>query len=198
MVRCLAATNSGTVCMLGWLKRKASPVPGEQLLEGEDQAPLTEERLGRLLGRLGPDTRTPSAPAAPVLKLDPRPSADTMAASEPVAEARSEVDQPPTSDNGAEAHLTLRREDLTITQRGQGPSAAELLAKGYSFATGPDGRMVVFDAEGNLADTALPRPSSDSIAAPEPAAAEAAQESAPPPSSESEPTTAEAVQESDS
>ncbi len=220
MVRRLAATNAGIVCMLGWLKRKASPVPGEQLLEGEGQAPLTEDRLERLLGRLGPDTRTPSAPAAPALKLDPRSSADTIAASETVAEAQNEVDAPPTAgggaaeapavdglnavdprpstDNGAEAGFTLRREDLTITNRGQGqgPSAAELLAKGYSFATGPDGKMVVFDAEGNLTETALPRPSSDSTTAPEPAATEAAQESAALPSAASEPAATEAVQES--
>jgi chromosome partitioning protein len=192
--------------MLGWLKRKAAPVPSEQLLESEGQTPLTEERLERLLGRLGPDSRTPSAPAAVVLKIDPLPSTDRMAASEPVAEALNEVDAPPTADSrtaeapaveglnavdapprtdsGADARFTLRREDLTITRRGQGPSAAELLAKGYTFATGPDGKMVVFDAEGNLTDTALSRPSPDSNAASEPAAAEAVQESDPLPSAD--------------
>src|SRR5579862_4904544 len=206
--------------MLDWLKRKAPPAPSEQLLEGEGQAPLTDERLERLLGRLGPDSRTPSAPAAQRLKLDPRPSTDSMTASEPVAEAQTEVDapssadggtaeaaavealnevdQPSSTDGGADARSTLRREDLTITHRGQGPSAAELLAKGYTFATGPDGKMVVFDAEGNLTDTALARPSSDSNAASEPAAAETLQESASLPNAESESAPPEALQENDS
>ena len=219
MAFCLEAINSGIVCMLGWLKRKAPPVPGEQLLGGEGQAPLTDERLERLLGRLGPESRTPSAPAAQALKLEPRPDTDSMAASGPVVEALNQVDSPPTAesgtasdpvveglsavdpppstDNGAEARFTFRREDLTITHRGQGPSAAELLAKGYTFATGPDGKMVVFDAEGNLTDTALARPSTDINAASEPAAVEAVQEADPLPSAASEPAAAAAMQEAD-
>ena len=183
--------------MLDWLKRKAPPVPGEQLLEGEGQAPLAEERLGRLLGRLGSDTRTPDAPAAQALKLDPPPGTARMTASEPVAQSQNELDSPPSADSGADVPVTLRHEDLTITHRGQGPSAAELLAKGYTFATGPDGKMVVFDAEGNPADTALPRPSTDSSAAIEPAAAVAEQARDPLPSAAREPA-AEALQESDS
>jgi len=215
----VAAINSGIVYMLDWLKRKAPPVPNEQMLEGEGQAPLTDERLERLLGRLGPDSRTPSAPAAQALKLDPRPNTGTIAASEPVAEAQNAiaapssadsgtaeapaverlnaVDQPSSTDNGADTRFALRRADLTITNRGQGPSAAELLAKGYSFATGPDGKMVVFDAEGNLTDTALPRPSTERSAASEPATPEAMQESDPLPGAASEPATPGAVQESD-
>jgi len=197
VLRCLAAINPGIVCMLDWLKRKAPPVPGEQLLEGEGQAPLAEERLGRLLGRLGSDTRTPDAPAAQALKLDPPPGTARMTASEPVAQSQNELDSPPSADSGADVPVTLRHEDLTITHRGQGPSAAELLAKGYTFATGPDGKMVVFDAEGNLTDTALPRPSTDSSAAIEPAAAVAEQARDPLPSAAREPA-AEALQESDS
>jgi chromosome partitioning protein len=150
---CLAI-NSGIVRMLVWLKRKATPAPGEQSLESEDQKPLTEERLERMLGRLGSDNRAP-VERAPV---------------EPAA-ALNEIDLPPAPDSSADDRFTLRREDLTITQRGHGPSAAELLAKGYSFATGPDGRMVIYDADGHLADTALPLPSPDSMAASEPAAA---------------------------
>src|SRR5216683_2096389 len=94
--------------MLDWLKRKSVPAPGEQLLASKGQKPLTDERLERLLGRLGPDVRPRSG------------------------------------------------------------SAAELLAKGYSFATGPDGKMVVFDADGRVTDTALTRPSaaSEPVAAP--------------------------------
>ena len=47
-------------------------------------------------------------------------------------------------------------------------SMEELLA-----ATGPDGKMVVFDADGRVTDTALTRPSVASSAADEPAAAPA-------------------------
>jgi len=173
--------------MLDWLKRKGPPPASEQSLESEGQKPLSDERLERLLGRLGPDGRTHSEPAAvsrpePIVEardtIEPPPSA----ASEPAAAALHAPPSPPRADGGADARFTLRREDLTITGRGQGPSAAELLAKGYSFASGPDGRMVVFDAEGNLTDTALPRPTTDRAAVSEPAAAEAVEEPAPAPS----------------
>ena len=159
------AINRGTLCMLDWLKRKAVPAPSEQLLESEDQKPLTDERLERLLGRLGPDSKPRSEPVVDAVKRAPQPSTGDATASEPVAEAL-QVDPPAAEAPAAEASrgverppiadtsYTLRRED-----RGQGPSAAELLAKGYSFATGPDGKMVVFDAEGRVTDTAVPRPS---------------------------------------
>src|SRR5712691_13315413 len=151
--------------MLDWLKRKAVPAPSEQLLESEDQKPLTDERLERLLGRLGPDSKPRSEPVVDAVKLAPQPRTGDATASEPVAEALR-VDPPAAEAPAAEAargverppiadsSFILRRED-----RGQGPSAAELLAKGYSFATGPDGKMVVFDAEGRVTDTAVPRPS---------------------------------------
>ena len=217
--------------MLDWLKRKSAPGPNEQLLESEGQKPITDERVERLLGRLGPDSRTQREPATearnradlppnaklvaePLNEIAPTPTADSMPASEPVTET-----PPPSTDGGADARFTLRREDRTITRRGQGPSAAELLAKGYSFATGPDGKMVVFDTEGNVTDMALPRPSAapgadsapvaevvreidqppsaDSSAASQPAA-EALQEAAPPPStdnSEANQPAVEALQE---
>ena len=200
------AINSGIACMLDWLKRKStSSAPSEQLLESEDQPPLTDERLGRMLGRLGSDSRTRSEPAAEVLnRIDPLPGTDGRAAGEPAAEALNEIDQPPSTDSGtagepaaqalnevdqppsadnrAEGRFTLSHADLTITRRGHGPSAAELLAKGYSFAAGPDGKMLIFDAAGHQVDTALP--SSDSTAASEPAA-EAVSEIAPQPSIDS-------------
>jgi len=159
------AINCGSLRMLDWLKRKAVPAPSEQLLESEDQKPLTDERLERLLGRLGPDSKPRSEPVVDAVKLAPQPSTGNATASEPVAEAL-QVDPPAAEAPAAEVSrgverppiadtsYTLRRED-----RGQGPSAAELLAKGYSFATGPDGKMVVFDAEGRVTDTAVPRPS---------------------------------------
>jgi len=159
------AINCGSLRMLDWLKRKAVPAPSEQLLESEDQKPLTDERLERLLGRLGPDSKPRSEPVVDAVKLAPQPRTGDATASEPVAEALR-VDPPAAEAPAAEAargverppiadsSYTLRRED-----RGQGPSAAELLAKGYSFATGPDGKMVVFDAEGRVTDTAVPRPS---------------------------------------
>jgi chromosome partitioning protein len=217
--------------MLDWLKRKPAAAPGEQPLDSEDQKPLTDERLERLLGRLGPDSRAPREPMAEVLDKPP-PSSTTIAAGEPAAESSSESDraigtdstpaEEPAAglgaadslksvDSGVDDGLTLRRGDRTITQRGPGPSAAELLAKGYSFATGPDGKMVIFDAEGNLTDVALPVPSADSGAAGKPAAevsneitplptpesiaaykpaAEAVNELAPPPSTDSVETSA--------
>jgi chromosome partitioning protein len=182
------AINSGIARMLAWLNRKPAPAPAEQSLEDEDQKPLAEERLERMLGRLGSDTRARSEPATVGLKMsEPPPSADSLAASEPVAEVLSEVEPPPSPetslDTRADEGVTLRREDLTITRRGQGPSAAELLAKGYTFATGPDGRMVIYDADGQVADTALTLPRADSSATSAPAV-EAVGEVVAPPASE--------------
>src|SRR5229473_1138672 len=162
--------------MLDWLKRKSVPAPGEQLLASEGQKPLTDERLERLLGRLGPDGRPRSGSAAEALnQLDSPPTTDGITAKAPVAVPLNVVDRPPSAEGRADDRLTFRREDLTITNRGQGPSAAELLAKGYSFATGPDGKMVVFDADGRVTDTALTRPSVASSAASEPVAAPASE-----------------------
>ena len=183
--------------MLDWLKRKGPPPAAVQSLESEGQKPLTDERLERLLGRLGPNSE-PAVPlrAAPVAEarntVEPLPGGT---ASEPAAAALHAPEPPPRTESGADAGVTLRREDLTITNRGSGPSAAELLAKGYSFATGPDGRMVVFDTEGNVTDMAPPRPSAARRVASEPAVAD------PPPSAASsvanEPAV-EAKQETDS
>ncbi len=163
------AINSGSLRMLDWLKRKSVPAPDEQLLASEGQKPLTDERLERLLGRLGPDVRPRSGSAAEALnQLASPPTTDGITAKAPVAVPLNVVDPPPSAEGRADDRLTFRREDLTITNRGQGPSAAELLAKGYSFATGPDGKMVVFDADGRVTDTALTRPSaaSEPVAAP--------------------------------
>jgi chromosome partitioning protein len=57
-----------------------------------------------------------------------------------------------------------------------------LLAKGYTFATGPDGRMVIYDADGQVADTALTLPRADS-GAPSAPAAEVVEEVVAPPAS---------------
>jgi chromosome partitioning protein len=158
--------------MLDWLKRKSAPAPGEQLLESEDQKPLTDERLGRLLGRLGPDSRPRGDSVAETSnKTDPLPTTDDIAVESPAAEAVNGGAHSPSTDSRADDRGGLRREDLTITRRGQGPSAAELLAKGYSFATGPDGKLVVFDSDGRLTDTAPPRPSAVGGVTREPAAA---------------------------
>jgi chromosome partitioning protein len=176
--------------MLDWLKRKPAAAPGEQPLADEGRKPATDERLERMLGRLGGENRAhgeppaeesdnlpPSrgdiapgepAPAAPS-EIDPLPVIGSRAAEAPAAALRH-IDSPDSGDSRPYDSFSLRREELTITQRGSGPSAAELLAKGYSFATGPDGRMVVFDAEGRLTDAALPRPDADSGAPGAPAA----------------------------
>ncbi|HEV2336281.1 MAG TPA: hypothetical protein VGS13_12340, partial [Stellaceae bacterium] len=165
--------------MLAWRSRKPAVAPVEQRLEDEDQKAQTEERLGRLLGRLESDTRAHGEPAGTTLKLsDPLPSPDSVATSQPVVEVLSRAEPPPSPDTRADEGVNLRREDLTITRRGPGPSAAELLASGYSFATGPDGRMVIYDADGNLADAAAMLPSADSAAASTPAA-EAVNETVP-------------------
>lgn len=174
--------------MLAWLNRKPAPAPAEQPLAEEDQKPLTEERLGRMLGRLGSETRARSEPAPTRLQLkEPPPGPDNMAASAPVAEPLGEVAAPPSPvdflEARAEEAVPLRHEDLTITRRGAGPSAAELLAKGYTFATGPDGRMVIYDADGQVADTALTLPAADR-GAQSTAAVEAVSEAVPPAASE--------------
>ncbi len=160
--------------MLDWLKRKPAPAPSGQLLESEDQKPLTDERLGRLLGRLGPDSRTRGAAVAETSnKTDPLPTTNNITVESPAAEAVNADDRSPSTGSRTDDRGGLRRENLTITRRGQGPSAAELLAKGYSFATGPDGKLVVFDSDGRLTDTALPRPSAAGGVTREPAAAPA-------------------------
>ena len=173
--------------MLAWLNRKPAPAPAEQPLAEEDQKPLTEERLGRMLGRLGSETRARNDPAPVTLQLnEPPPSPDNLAAGAPVAEPLSEVAPPSPVDYleaRADEGVPLRHEDLTITRRGQGPSAAELLAKGYTFATGPDGRMVIYDADGQVADTALMLPRADR-GVPSTAAAEPMSEAVPPPAGE--------------
>lgn len=179
--------------MLAWLKRKATPAPGAPLVDSEAQKPATDVRLERLLGRLGSDSRTHGEAAAEALTLTGRPpSIDVRAAGEPAAEAPvetvpppttvstmagepaaealREVEPPPSAVSSADDSFMLRRGDLAATQRGHGPSAAELLAKGYSFATGPDGKMVILDADGRLVDTAEPQPSIGGMAADEPAA----------------------------
>jgi chromosome partitioning protein len=196
------AINFGTLRMLDWLKRKATPAPSEQVLAREGQRPLTDERLERLLGRLGPDGRRRSEPVAEARdEVDPPPTTDSITAEAPAAEASNKVDPPPSVDSRADDRFTLRREARAITNRGQGPSAAELLARGYSFATGPDGKMVVFDADGRVTDTTLPRPSADSSATSEPTA-EALKEIDPPPETDlsgaEKPAAAEALQEIDS
>jgi chromosome partitioning protein len=187
--------------MLDWLKRKGPPPATEPALESPGQKPLTDERLGRLLGRLGPN----SEPAVRV-RIEPVsevPNTVEPAPSEPAAEASPIRGAPPRTESGADARFTLRREDLTITNRSGGPSVAELLAKGYSFATGPDGKMVVFDTEGNVTDMTPPRPSTARSGVGEPAAAvpeavEAVQETEPSPSGDdsavSEPAVAEPMQ----
>src|SRR5690242_1549304 len=121
--------------MLDWLKRKATPDPSEQLLQSEAPAPLKDERLGRLLGRLGSDGRPPGEAVAeapdkiaplpgpgglsakalapgPLNEVD-SPPRTASAAEAPAAEAVNEVDSPPRS--GAGDRFPPRREDLTIT-----------------------------------------------------------------------------------
>jgi len=168
--------------MLTWLKRKGPPPAAESPLESEGRNPLTDVRLERLLGRLGPGSE-------PAVALRTEPVAEARnavapppsgAASQPSPEGVRAPEPPPRIDNGADTRFVLRRENLTITNRSGGPSAAELLAKGYSFATGPDGKMVVFDTEGNVTNVALPRPGADRGAPVEPAAPQAAQEAEPP------------------
>src|SRR5260370_37203797 len=74
--------------MLDWLKRKPAPAPSGQLLESENQKPLTDERLGRLLGRLGPDSRTRGeAVAETANKTDPLPTTDKITVESLAAEA---------------------------------------------------------------------------------------------------------------
>ncbi|MGC2414336.1 MAG: AAA family ATPase, partial [Stellaceae bacterium] len=118
---------------------------------------------------------------------EPPPRPDSTAANAPVAEALGEIETPPSPaafpEARADADVPLRHEDLTITRRGQRPSAAELLAKGYTFATGPDGRMVIFDAKGQVADAALALPGVEN-STPDTRVTEAVSEVVPPAASE--------------
>jgi chromosome partitioning protein len=192
--------------MLDWLKRKPAPAPIEQMPEDEGQKPLTDERLERMLGRLGSDGKLSRESVAEASDtVEPPPSAGNEAAGEPALQALSEIDRPLETDSAtvaepvatpsevaspgsapdrADRTLLLRRAGHTTADREPGPSAAELLAKGYSFGTGPDGKMVIFDAEGNLTDVAFPLPSAVSRMAAEPAA-ERPSPVAPPPIPES-------------
>src|SRR6266851_2118564 len=98
--------------MLDWLKRKPAPAPSGQLLASEDHKPLTDERLGRLLGRLGPDSRPPSAPAAEAVnRLDPAPTTASMTAEAPAAPAPNEAKPSPRADSRPDDRFILRRED---------------------------------------------------------------------------------------
>src|SRR5260370_39806339 len=113
--------------MLDWLKRKSAPAPSAQLVESEGQKPLTDVRLERMLGRLGPDGRTPGAAVEAPGNIDPprspapgaeapkeiapppnveRPPPERIATREPVAEA-----VPPGTGTGGYARVALRRED---------------------------------------------------------------------------------------
>src|SRR5271169_3838221 len=130
--------------MLDWLKRKGSPPATEPTLESEGQKPLTDERLERLLGRLGPDSTTRSERVAP-----PR--------TEPVAEAQNTVEPPPSA---------------PVAEVLQAPEPAPR----------PDGKMVVFDTEGNVTDMTPPRPSTARSVVSEPAEPEPVQAAEPPPS----------------
>ena len=74
--------------MLGWLKRKTPPVAGEPSRRGEDGPASGEERLERLLGRLGSDAvGAGEQAAAAVLERQPR--------REPAAPTAVPVSAPP-------------------------------------------------------------------------------------------------------
>jgi hypothetical protein len=49
--------NHAAMQMLDWFKRIATPVPHEQLVENESQTRSTEEKIERLVGRLGANHR---------------------------------------------------------------------------------------------------------------------------------------------
>src|SRR5260370_12383730 len=84
--------------MLDWLKRKPAPAPSGQLLESENQKPLTDERLGRLLGRLGPDSRTRGEAVAETSnKTDPLPTTDKITVESLAAEAVKSDDPAPST-----------------------------------------------------------------------------------------------------
>ena len=91
------AINFGTLRMLDWLKRKAVPVPGEQLLESEGQKPLTDERVERLLGRLGDWAQQAAESLGLARPLPPLPTAApdsqnrTSTARSPAEELSSEI-----------------------------------------------------------------------------------------------------------
>jgi chromosome partitioning protein len=144
-------------------------------VNAEEDAANAEEDAAEASGEILPSAESESVPAGQpvaeaVNEIEPVAPTDSRTAEDPAAEALKEVDPPPSTDNRADDRFALRRGDLTITHRGHGPSAAALLAKGYTFATGPDGKMVMIDADGHLVDTALPLSSTDGVAAKEPVA----------------------------
>jgi chromosome partitioning protein len=76
--------------MLGWLKRKAAPVPGERARGSDDGAPAGDERLERLLGRLGSEAGAAGEHAgAAVLEARPRPEPAALP-SRPATPAKDE------------------------------------------------------------------------------------------------------------
>jgi chromosome partitioning protein len=66
--------------MLDWFKRKASTAPGEQPIESGIQTPATEDRVERLLDRLGTESKIGHEPRARVGRLPPL---DDTASAEP-------------------------------------------------------------------------------------------------------------------
>jgi chromosome partitioning protein len=94
--------------MLGWLKHKAGPVPGERPVERGSPNAGTDARLGRLLGRLGTDGTTPSAASgAEVHEIAPKiasppPENETSPPTAPAGEAPAAIDSLPKADGDRE------------------------------------------------------------------------------------------------
>src|SRR5260370_9015585 len=110
--------------MLDWLKRKPAPAPSGQLLESENQKPLTDERLGRLLGRLGPDSRT-RGEAVPETanKTHPLPTTNNITVESPAAEAGNADHRSPSTGRRTRGLGGPPPHGRTQTHPGHGPPA---------------------------------------------------------------------------
>ncbi|HTV89034.1 MAG TPA: AAA family ATPase [Stellaceae bacterium] len=80
--------------MLGWLKRKTAPVSGEPSRKDDEGHPPGDERLERLLGRLGSDSALAGEHAAVVLESRPRPAGAAELHAVPLAAERSAAEDP--------------------------------------------------------------------------------------------------------
>jgi chromosome partitioning protein len=111
--------------MLDWLKRTKANAPGERSVENENQIPSTEEKVERLVERLGggrkqaddaaPDS-SGQAEAVPVTQIGPVPGVHPvfplapMPAAEPEAEAAPVVESTPALDTELAAETALASE----------------------------------------------------------------------------------------
>jgi chromosome partitioning protein len=193
----MPAVNLGILHMLGWLKRKAPPVAGEPSRRGEDGPVSGEERLERLLGRLGSDAAGAGEhAAAAVLERQPRPgpvkppvppasasaTAERRVAADPADAVLAEI-YPPATNRGSPADDP---EEAVLNEiyppSAAGAALATPEAEAHDAATvaaeqsAAEAAAVIADIERIVAGDVTPEPGAEAAAAEEAAPPAAAAE----------------------